>query len=98
MGLMDLIRRAEEQSRTAARRGRDVARATWNETGRKLRRKMRVNSPSGKVAVQPPAVPAIANSGPPSQAAASPRKKIVSINGQDVRVEEQPAPHGRRSA
>jgi hypothetical protein len=45
MGLMDLIRKAEEQSRRAARRGMERARATWDETERRLRRKMRVNRP-----------------------------------------------------
>ena len=46
MGLMDVIRKAEEQSRRAARRGLERARATWNSTERRLRRKMRVNPPS----------------------------------------------------
>jgi len=46
MGLMDVIRKAEEQSRRAARRGMERARATWDETERRLRRKMRINRPS----------------------------------------------------
>jgi hypothetical protein len=45
MGLMELIRKAEEQSRRAARRGMERARASWDETERRLRRKMRLNRP-----------------------------------------------------
>ena len=45
MGLMAIIRKAEEQSRRAARRGMERARATWDETERRLRRRMRINRP-----------------------------------------------------
>jgi hypothetical protein len=80
------MRRAEEQSRSAARRGRELARATWNETGHMLRRKMRVNPPNSDPKLQSP-VP----TGQPS------RTKIVSINGKDVRTEETNS-SGRRRA
>ena len=46
---MDVIRKAEEQSRRAARRGMERARATWDSTERRLRRKMRVNPPGEDV-------------------------------------------------
>ena len=53
MGLMEVIRKAEEQSRRAARRGLERARATWNSTERRLRRRMRVNPPADNVAAIP---------------------------------------------
>ena len=75
MGLMDAIRRAEEESRDAARRGLEKARATWNDTERMLRRRMRVNRSKNEDA---------------QTNAAEPRNKIVSINGRDVKPEEIP--------
>ena len=115
MGLMDVLRKAEEQSKNAARRGRELARATLNESGRKLRRKMRVNppaAPSAQMSSQagqlethttrealPRTAPQPESAGPQPE---SIRKKIVSINGQDVRTEdvrhEELKPRGRRSA
>src|SRR5947199_23119 len=75
MGLMDAIRRAEEESRDAARRGMEKARATWNDTERALRRRMRVNR--------------FEENGEAAQAnSAKVRTKIVSINGRDVATEE----------
>jgi hypothetical protein len=53
MGLMEVIRKAEEQSRRAARRGMERARATWNSTERRLRRKMRVNPPADQMQQHP---------------------------------------------
>lgn len=116
MGLMDVLRKAEEQSKNAARRGRELARATLNESGRKLRRKMRVNPPAGPSAQisteggksetkrqttqerLPRTVPH-GNAGPQPETI---RKKIVSINGEDVRTEEvrqeELRPRGRRRA
>jgi len=108
MGLMDLIRKAEEQSLNAARRGRELARSTLNESGRMLRRKMRVNPAvnSTKEAATN-AAPTQSSDSISSGDAASPhptgrrqetRKRIISINGKDVRTEEVPAPGRRRSA
>jgi len=83
MGLMDAIRRAEEESRDAARRGLEKARATWNDTERALRRRMRVNRSEAD--------------GNNAQAnSAVPRTKIVSIHGRDVTKEEIPG--ARRTA
>jgi hypothetical protein len=110
MGLMDLIRKAEEQSRSAARRGRELARATLNESGRMLRRKMRVNPPASANSKTEPASNATpaqtagslgagtAASRQPRAQAQEARKKIISINGQDVRTEEVAVPGRRRSA
>src|SRR4051794_1813741 len=42
MGLMDVIRRAEESSKTAARHGMDAARHGWQDTERLVRRSWRV--------------------------------------------------------
>ena len=108
MGLMDLIRKAEEQSLSAARRGRELARSTLSESGRSLRRKMRVNPPvnsTNEAATK--AAPSQSSGSIDSGGAASPqparrtqetRKRIISINGKDVRTEEVPAPGRRRSA
>jgi hypothetical protein len=113
MGLMDVLRRAEEQSKNAARRGKELARATLNESGRTLRRKMRVNPPTSATQVSP-AAPEGSEQGakkskplqariPSAQrkleapAAELPRKKIISINGEDVRTEEV-TPPARRTA
>lgn len=100
MGLMDVLRKAEEQSKNAARRGKELARATLNESGRRLRRKMRVNPPSNSAALA--SEPAVLEPQPTSaslsgtspvqdagpRAAEAVRKKIVSINGHDVRTED----------
>jgi hypothetical protein len=42
MGLMDALRRAEEQGRDTARRGLERAKDTWEDAERRLRRRMRV--------------------------------------------------------
>jgi hypothetical protein len=43
MGLMDSLRRAEEQGREAARRSLESAREHWEDAERRLRRKMRIH-------------------------------------------------------
>jgi len=43
MGLMDSLRRAEEQGREAARRGLEKAREGWEDAERRIRRKMRIH-------------------------------------------------------
>jgi hypothetical protein len=107
MGLMDLIRKAEEQSLNAARRGRELARSTLNESGRMLRRKMRVNPAVNSTKEAATNAVPTQSSGIGSGDAASPHptgrrqetcKRIISINGKDVRTEEVPAPERRRSA
>jgi hypothetical protein len=42
MGLMDRLRKAEEQGMGTARRGFERARETWDDAQRRLRRRMRV--------------------------------------------------------
>ena len=42
MGLIDTIKRAEERSKQAARRGLDLARQGWDDTERAMRRKWRI--------------------------------------------------------
>ncbi|MGZ4838080.1 MAG: hypothetical protein ACXVZR_05990 [Terriglobales bacterium] len=62
MGLIDKLRKAEEQGRGAAHRGLGRARETWDDAERRLRRKMRLHprSPSDNapepmpIAAQPP--------------------------------------------
>jgi len=107
MGLMDLIRKAEEQSLSAARRGRELARATLNESGRILRRKMRVNPAVNSTEEAATNAAPTQSSGNIGSGGAAPhpagrrqetRKRVISINGKDVRTEEVPAPGRRRSA
>ncbi len=43
MGLIDKLRKTEEQGRSAAHRGMDRARITWEDAERRLRRKMRLH-------------------------------------------------------
>ncbi len=82
MGLMDTLRKAEEHSRHAARR---LERALGLEdTGRALRRKMRI-LPGSNAGAQP-----TYSSAPPKR-----RTPIISITGKDVPVE---AGKDRRSA
>jgi hypothetical protein len=45
MGLIDTLRKAEEQGRGAAHRGLEKARGTWDNAERRLRRKMRMRPP-----------------------------------------------------
>ena len=112
MGLMDVLRKAEEQSKNAARRGKELARATLNESGRMMRRKMRVNPPAVQARVSAAETEADGTAQQPQQlqsrpgekvqkrelaSAEFPRKKIISINGKDVRTEEV-APPSRRTA
>ena len=42
MGLMDSLRKAEQQGKGAARRGMERARESFDDTQRALRRKMRI--------------------------------------------------------
>lgn len=42
MGLMDSLRKAEEQGKSAARRGMELARGGWEDAERRIRRKMRI--------------------------------------------------------
>jgi hypothetical protein len=43
MGLIDTLRKAEEQGRGAAHRGLEKARGAWDDAERRLRRKMRLH-------------------------------------------------------
>jgi hypothetical protein len=43
MGLIDKLRKAEEQGRGAAHRGFERARESWDDAERRLRRKMRLH-------------------------------------------------------
>ncbi len=42
MGWIQALRKAEQQGREVAQRGVDVARDTWEDAERRLRRKMRI--------------------------------------------------------
>src|SRR5947209_4573567 len=94
MGLMDVIRKAEEQSRRAARRGMEKARATWNQTERRLRRRMRVNRPEQNGTAdaasrwQSPALFSSGDGEASEPASQPPRARIISIHGKDVRKED----------
>jgi hypothetical protein len=82
MGIINALREAEEKSRQAARRGKERARATWDETERVLRRQMRVR----------PKKSAPENAGEtPRKVSArdtTERKPIVSLHGRDLSDKE----------
>jgi hypothetical protein len=65
MGLMDSLRRAEEQGRDAARRSLEKAREGWEDAERRIRRKMRIHPSAlrkGKARVAATAPSSIASS------------------------------------
>ncbi|HZQ91784.1 MAG TPA: hypothetical protein VFA60_08345 [Terriglobales bacterium] len=78
MGIMNALREAEEKSRQAARRGRERVRATWDETERVLRRKMRIRP---KKSAPENAGEAQRNT---SVRSTTERKPIVSVHGRDL--------------
>jgi hypothetical protein len=54
MGLIDKLRKAEEQGWGAAHRGIEKARDTWDDAERRLRRKMRLHPRSTNENTPPP--------------------------------------------
>ncbi len=68
MGLIDKLRNAEEQGRSAAHRGMNRARTTWEDAERRLRRKMRLHPRSPDDSAPEPlpdtVSPPVATSGP----------------------------------
>ena len=96
MGLIDTIRRAEERSKQAARRGMEMARHGWEDGERMLRRKWRVHpgqrqaaAGQGSNAAQPSAsvhpTTLMNDAEMLRQLDDAERHAIVSINGKDVR-------------
>ena len=87
MGLMDSLRRAEQESKALARRGLEKARNGMEEAESTMRRKMRVHPrPPVSIATRPPAsepIPISENNADDPAAGA-----IVSINGRDVDAED----------
>jgi hypothetical protein len=78
MGLMDSLRRAEEEGKALARRGMEKARNGAEEAERTMRRKMRVHPRS----VSAPA--SVTKNDAPDPAAGG----IISIHGRDIDPEE----------
>lgn len=60
MSLMDSVRRAEEQGKSIARRGLDLAHQEWEDVERRIRTRMRVH-PRSKNPLAGKAVPQRAN-------------------------------------
>ncbi len=55
MGLMEALRKAEQQGRGVAHRGFERARETWDDAERRIRRKMRIFPGSmQRQAISPP--------------------------------------------
>ncbi len=56
MGLMDSLRKAEQQGRNTARKGFGKARAAWDDAETRLRRKMRLHPRPAPLpnSIQPP--------------------------------------------
>jgi len=78
MGLMDSLRRAEEEGKSLARRGMEKARTSMDDAERMMRRKMRVH-PRSTPAANVGATRAT-NDQTPDPATGG----IVSIHGRDV--------------
>ena len=81
MGLRDVVRKAEEQSLHFARRGASAARESWNDLD-DVQRRIRQ-----KMRLWPSRT---------GDTAASARKAIISVNGEDVEPSEMPG--GRKIA
>lgn len=82
MGLMDSLRRTEEQGKALARRGIDKARNAVEDTERAMRRRMRVHPQRSEPAAGPYVRRREAEPAEPAT------KPIVSINGRDVDYDE----------
>src|SRR5437870_5019967 len=92
MGLMDVIRRAEERSKQAARRGMDAARHGWEDTERRVRRGWRVH-PGGQSANLKNRMPGQAeqrNMGPINSVQPSPQGNVAAHDGQTVPRNDEP--------
>jgi hypothetical protein len=92
MGLMDTIRKTEERSRAAARRGLQKAKAGWEDTERALRRKMRIYPDSKAAPVNNANVMSRSEAGVSNIserdsdriASDDMKRAIVSVNGKDL--------------
>lgn len=77
MGLMDALRRAEEQSKDLSRRGMEAAREGIEDASRRVRRKMRIYpTDAGHNEATPDATE--------REMEDARRKAIVSVHGEDV--------------
>ncbi len=77
MGLMDALRRAEEQSKDLGRRGVEAAREGIEDASRRVRRKMRIYpATAGQKEATPDATE--------REMEDARRKAIVSVHGEDV--------------
>ena len=103
MGLMDTIRKTEERSRDAARRGLQKAKAGFEETERALRRKMRIypdskTAPVNDMNAMSPNEAGLSNNNSVQDsgeiASGEMKRVIVSVNGKDV----EPAQPDRKVA
>jgi hypothetical protein len=77
MGLIDKLRKAEEQGRSAARQAFERAKHFSEDTERRIRQKMRIYPPAGES--QP---------GDPGASRIPERPPIVSIDGEDVETDK----------
>jgi hypothetical protein len=82
MGLMDSLRRTEEQGKALARRGMEKARGAVEDTERAMRRRMRVHPQRTESAAAPYVRREEAEPTEPAP------KPIVSIHGRDVDLED----------
>lgn len=57
MGVIDSLRKAEEQGRNVARRGLEKARGSWDDVEGRLRRKMRLHPRTQNTDRQPAPMP-----------------------------------------
>jgi len=94
MGLVDSLRRAEEQGRAATRRGWERAREGWEDAERAIRRKMRIHPPrraQEDVAPVGPVVSEETQQESRREPANENVEPIVSVHGRDISRERKAA-------
>lgn len=87
MGLIDSLRKAQQQAKHAAHHGVDTMKEEWEDTERRLRQKMRLH-PAPVVNPASASAAGVAPAEEPER-----RTAIVSIHGEDVKETELPAIH-----
>jgi phytoene/squalene synthetase len=87
MRLVENLRKAEEKSATALRRGMDRAREEWADVERRLRQRMRVYPQKSRAmaAAAPHSGAGLIDLEEAAPAEKAPRKPIVSVNGEDLK-------------
>jgi hypothetical protein len=84
MRLVDNLRKAEEKSVKAVRRGAERVRDEWSDVERRIRQRMRIYPPKKQAMAAGAASSNLEQELPESTQTDEERKPIVSIHGQDL--------------